>query len=84
MNKIKCENKMKELGVWYDLNIGDDGYQLCIYPTKDKHWFPLIGVHSTWLDKMGHFEFKPKMKNTSIRGPRRKLGIFFKFWFLWA
>ena len=62
MNKTKCENKMKELNVWYDLNIGDDGYQICIYPTKDKHWFPTIGVHSTFLDTMGEFEFRPKMK----------------------
>ena len=62
MNKIKCENKMKELGVWYDLHIGDDGYQVGIYPTKKHHWFPLIGVHSTWLDTMGDFEYRPKMK----------------------
>lgn len=62
MNKIKCENKMKELGVWYELNIQDDGYRVCIYPNKDKYWFPIIGVHSTCLDKIGHFEFKPKMK----------------------
>ena len=62
MNKTKCENKMKELNVWNDLNIGDDGYQICIYPTKDMHWFPTIGVHSTFLDTMGEFEFTPKMK----------------------
>ena len=61
MNKIKCENKMRELGVWYDIHIGDDGYQICIYPTKDKHWFPLIGVHSTYLDTMGEVEARPKM-----------------------
>ena len=62
MNKTKCENKMKELNVWYDLNIGDDGYQICIYPTKDMHWFPTIGVHSTFTDTMGEFEVRPKMK----------------------
>ena len=81
MNKIKCESKMKELGVWYDLHIGDDGYQVGIYPTKKHHWFPLIGVHSTWLDTMGDFEYRPKMKTVweslvSFLGIEKFLQIF--------
>ena len=26
MNKIKCENKMKEMGLWYDMLVDNDGY----------------------------------------------------------
>jgi len=62
MNKIKCENKMKEMGLWYDMLVANDGYYYSIYPNKDKHWFPLIGVHSTCTDTRGYLDDTPKMK----------------------
>ena len=62
MNKIQCEKRMKEMGIWYDMLIANDGYYFSMYPTKDKHWFPLIGVHSTCADTRGYHDEKPKMK----------------------
>jgi len=62
MNKIKCENKMKKLDIWYDMHISNDGFYYSIYPNKDEYSFPLIGVHSLEVDTRGDFDKKPTMK----------------------
>jgi len=62
MNKIQCEKRMKKMGIWYDMLIANDGYYFNMYPIKDKHWFPLIGVHSNCVDTRGEFDQRPKRK----------------------